>query len=103
VGCPIATAGCKTSLSIDGGRGHLKGWETRAYKRSTRSHKTVLEGNALGLEAKFSKHAVVHSSRSNTKGSIDSARRAGIHVATSPSSDMATTTPANTSGSRGVA
>ena len=43
------------------------------------------------------------SSRNRTKGSIDSARCAGIHVATSPSSDMARTTPANTSGSRGVA
>ena len=47
--------------------------------------------------------AVVHSSCSRIVGSTDSARCAGIHVATSPSNDMARTTPANTSGSRGVA
>ena len=44
-----------------------------------------------------------HSSRSNIMGSTDSARRAGIHVASSPSNDIARTTPAKTSGSRGVA
>jgi len=47
--------------------------------------------------------SLVHSSRSNIIGSIDSARCAGIHVASTPSNDMARTTPANTSGSRGVA
>jgi len=46
---------------------------------------------------------VVHSSRSRIIGSIESARCAGIHVATSPSNDIARTVPANTSGSRGVA
>ena len=45
----------------------------------------------------------IHSSRSRTKGSTNSARCAGIHVATSPSNAIANTTPANTSGSRGVA
>jgi hypothetical protein len=44
-----------------------------------------------------------HSSRSSIKGSTDSARCAGIHVASSPSNNIARTTPANTSGSRGVA
>ncbi len=44
-----------------------------------------------------------HSSRSSVKGSSDNARCAGIQVATSPSNNIATTTPANTSGSRGVA
>ena len=36
-------------------------------------------------------------------GSIDSARRAGIHVAIRPSIAIESTTPAKTSGSRGVA
>ena len=44
-----------------------------------------------------------HSSRSSVTGSIDSARCAGIHVAISPSNAIARTTPARTSGSRGVA
>jgi hypothetical protein len=44
-----------------------------------------------------------HSSRSSIAGSIDNARCAGIHVATSPSKAIATTTPVNTSGSQGVA
>jgi hypothetical protein len=47
--------------------------------------------------------ATVHSSRSNIMGSTDNARCAGIQVASSPSSAMASTTPANTIGSRGVA
>lgn len=47
--------------------------------------------------------AVVHSSRSSVIGSIDSARCAGIHVATSPSNNIARTAPPNTSGSWGVA
>jgi hypothetical protein len=45
----------------------------------------------------------IHSSRSSIAGSIDSARCAGIHVASSPSNNMARATPARTSGSRGVA
>jgi hypothetical protein len=44
-----------------------------------------------------------HSSRSSVEGSSDSARCAGIHVASSPSNAIATTTPVNTRGSRGVA
>ena len=47
--------------------------------------------------------APVYSSRSKTSGSTESARRAGIHVASKPSSDIARTTAINTSGSRGVA
>src|SRR6516164_1352411 len=46
---------------------------------------------------------VFHSSRIRIDGSIASARRAGIHVARRPSDDIASTAPANTSGSRGVA
>jgi hypothetical protein len=45
----------------------------------------------------------VHSSRSRIKGSTEMARCAGTHVATRPTSAMARTTPASTSGSRGVA
>jgi hypothetical protein len=44
-----------------------------------------------------------YSSRSNVTGSTDIARRAGIQVAKSPSTDIAMTTPASTNGSRGVA
>jgi hypothetical protein len=44
-----------------------------------------------------------HSSRKRIEGLTDSARCAGIQVAISPSNNMASTTPANTSGSRGVA
>jgi hypothetical protein len=45
----------------------------------------------------------IHSSRSNIMGSTDSARRAGIQAAISPSDNIARTTPVTTSGSRGVA
>ena len=45
----------------------------------------------------------VHSSRSSAAGSIDSARRAGIHAASSPNKNIARTTPDNTTGSRVVA
>ena len=44
-----------------------------------------------------------HSSRSSGTGFTESARCAGIHIARSPSSNIANTMPANTSGSRGVA
>ena len=43
------------------------------------------------------------SSRSRIRGLTESARCAGIHVASSPSKAIATTTPASTNGSRGVA
>jgi hypothetical protein len=46
---------------------------------------------------------LIHSARSNITGSTESARCAGIHVASRPISDIAKTTPASTSGSRGVA
>src|SRR5262245_58698385 len=44
-----------------------------------------------------------HSARSNIRGLTDSSRCAGIQVASSPSDSITRTTPANTSGSRGVA
>jgi len=44
-----------------------------------------------------------YSSRNSTSGSTDIARRAGIQVAINPTSNMDSTTPPNTSGSRGVA
>ena len=44
-----------------------------------------------------------HSSLSKITGFTDNARCAGIHVATNPSSNIATTTPPSTTGSRGVA
>jgi hypothetical protein len=64
-----------------------------------------VRGNARlsSCEELFQPLAAVHSSRSSVKGSTDKARRAGIHVASSPSSAIVKTTPANTSGSRGVA
>jgi hypothetical protein len=43
------------------------------------------------------------SSRSRIRGLTESARCAGIHVANSPNKAIATTTPASTNGSRGVA
>ena len=46
----------------------------------------------------FQSVPAAHSSRSNIIGSTDSARRAGIQVARSPNSDIATTTPAHTTG-----
>src|SRR6516225_5827930 len=52
---------------------------------------------------KVSRKAHTYSSRSRTRGLTESARCAGIHVARSPSKDMARTTPASTNGSRGVA
>jgi hypothetical protein len=48
-------------------------------------------------------NGVTHSSRSRASGLTDSARCAGIHVASNPSAAIARTTPASTSGSRGVA
>ena len=44
----------------------------------------------------------IYSSRSSVTGSSERARCAGIHVANSPSSAIATTRPPNTSGSRGL-
>ena len=52
---------------------------------------------------RFQGVAAVYSSRSRIIGSMDRARRAGIHVATSPSRAMAATAPVSTSGSRDVA
>src|ERR1700730_18081748 len=46
---------------------------------------------------------LIQSSRRRITGSSDRARCAGIHVARRPSNAIAKTTPANTSGSRGVA
>ena len=43
------------------------------------------------------------SSRSRIRGLTDSARCAGIHVASRPRSSIARTTPDSTNGSRGVA
>ena len=60
--------------------------------------------NNVSRKAAIPVHAtLLYSSRSRIKGSIDSARCAGIHVASSPSNDIARITPTNTSGSRGVA
>jgi hypothetical protein len=47
--------------------------------------------------------ALVYCSRSSFEGLADSARFAGIHIATRPSSSMVKTTPPSTSGSREVA
>jgi len=44
-----------------------------------------------------------HSSRSSINGLTDSARCAGIQVPSNPRSAIATTTPASTTGSRGLA
>jgi hypothetical protein len=49
------------------------------------------------------KRTPIHSARSSITGSTDSARCAGIQVASRPISDIAKTTPASTTGSRGVA
>jgi hypothetical protein len=58
----------------------------------------------VGTNAHLTERALsVHSSRNRTRGSTDSARCAGIHVATRPRKAIATTTPASTNGSRGVA
>jgi hypothetical protein len=47
--------------------------------------------------------AFSHSSRNRINGSTDSARCAGTHVDSRPSSAMAATTPPSTNGSRGLA
>jgi hypothetical protein len=49
------------------------------------------------------KLAPTYSSRSRIRGLTDSARCAGIQVASNPSAAIARTTPARTRGSRGVA
>lgn len=48
-------------------------------------------------------NVVTYSSRSRIRGLTESARCAGIHVASNPSAAIARITPASTSGSRGVA
>src|SRR5690349_8608709 len=55
------------------------------------------------LEQRAEVRQEIHSSRSKTSGSMDSARWAGIHVASKPSSAIESTTPVSTTGSRGVA
>src|SRR5437660_3464342 len=72
---------------------------TPDYRKHARGRASVPFGVRLPVVA----DPQVHSSRSRIKGSTDSARCAGIHVASSPSNDIAKTTPTNTSGSRGVA
>jgi Transposase len=69
---------------------------------------TLLQGLTVGIRnlaeyAKALSIKLIHSSRSRIAGSIDSARCAGIQVATRPSNVIARTTPVNTRGSRGVA
>jgi hypothetical protein len=78
----------------------------RSQHRSTYAHsrKPLTVGGLRRAErAETLSTMAIHSSRSSIKGSTDRARCAGIHVASSPSNDIARTTPANTSGSRGVA
>jgi hypothetical protein len=78
--------------------GHLRRSQADAeeFQRLERKRQDVEE--AIPARA-----VVVHSSRSRIMGSIESARCAGIQVASSPSSNIARTVPAKTSGSRGVA
>jgi hypothetical protein len=66
-------------------------------------HLMGVQGNFTVLDALKFFNRPIHCSRSSIMGSIDSARCAGIQVASSPSNDIPRTTPANTSGSRGVA
>lgn len=75
-----------------------------AHSRYTGSGLNEYRSSAerCGMHGTFS-ITPIQSSRSNIAGSIESARCAGIHVATNPSNAIATTTPANTNGSRGVA
>lgn len=76
-------------------------FESRILEWFTRDPRLAVHANRLqrakGLPA------FVYSSRSRTSGSTERARRAGIHVASKPSSDIARTTAINTNGSRGVA
>jgi Fic-DOC domain mobile mystery protein B len=77
-------------------------WPSCAHRFPCRCCSPPSSSVALS-RSRLSITAAVHSSRSNVIGFTDSARRAGIHVASSPSNAMARTTPARTSGSRGVA
>ena len=62
-----------------------------------------LTGLWKGCPSSVREKARFHSSRNRIAGSIESARCAGIQVATNPSRPIANTAPANTKGSRGVA
>ena len=60
-----------------------------------------IEAAAFGRHGAIPVAREAHSSRSRINGSTDSARCAGIHVASRSSNDIARTTPASTRGSRG--
>lgn len=74
-----------------------KSFVGRADKVPLPAKAVVSESSAIDLHPGF------YSSRRSVAGSIDSARRAGIHVATSPSNAIARTAPVMTSGSKGLA
>jgi hypothetical protein len=79
-----------------------------AFPRRRPKVKMLQQARKPGLEFRVISWPAIaatrlYSSRSRAKGSSDRARSAGIHVARTPTAAMARTTPASTSGSRGVA
>ena len=68
-----------------------------------RCHILMILALAAGSQPTCRQPNSFHSSRSSAKGLGNSARRAGIPVASGPTNTIATTTPANTNGSLGVA
>jgi len=85
------------------------GW-ARDWPHSQTGYVSILgvaRGRAIGSVCPSSTsrrfETLLHSSRNRTRGLTESARCAGIHVASNPSAAIASTTPARTRGSRGVA
>ena len=83
-------------------------WETMEQVDAVSVCRSTPEPRSIGLKAMSRRsvrevNSLPQSSRSRIVGLTESARCAGIHVAKSPSNDIATTTPASTNGSRGVA
>jgi hypothetical protein len=76
-----------------------EGWDAMLPEAKASGKRNGMDATTNNPLPRMCARPLAQSSRSNIIGLTDRARRAGIHVATSPSSAIARTTPANTSGS----
>ena len=75
----------------------------RRANKSSFNDLTVYNRKLFTAMVRLAHRKLIYSSRRSIAGWTDSARWAGIHVATRPSNDITRTTLSITSGSRGVA
>ena len=75
--------------------------QTKGERLQTAAHFLLVPLDLRGIDGTSA--AWFHCSRNRVQGSIDNARCAGIHIASSPTNNIARTTPPSTRGSLGVA